>query len=289
MSAPDVGVVGARLLYADERVQHAGVVLGIGGVAGHSHKYANPMDPGYFGRTVLAHGVSAVTGACLLTHRELFLELGGLDEVDLSVAFNDVDYCLKVRASGRRIVYTPYAELFHLESASRGLEESPAQIARFNRESAVMRERWGTWLRDDPAYNPNLTDTHEDFRLGVPPRVGPPVGGAGLATRAALPATTEHHQAAGLTRDPEADVEAQQPLAVVVLVDAVVGDHRGGQVVDPGLQRQAVDDQVDVPAALDRVGHHLAVPAVVGPEVDALDGLHRPAEHRVLDPLVRAS
>lgn len=171
---PDVGVVGARLLYADERVQHAGVVLGIGGVAGHSHKYANPLDTGYFGRPVLAHGVSAVTGACLLTHRELFLSLGGLDEVDLSVAFNDVDYCLKVRASGRRVVYTPYAELFHLESASRGLEESPAQIARFNRESAVMRERWGSWLRDDPAYNPNLSDTHEDFRLAVPPRVAHP-------------------------------------------------------------------------------------------------------------------
>ncbi|MCW2778080.1 MAG: glycosyl transferase, family 2 [Frankiales bacterium] len=171
---PDVGVVGARLLYADERVQHAGVVLGIGGVAGHSHKYANPLDTGYFGRPVLVQGVSAVTGACLLTHRELFLELGGLDEVDLAVAFNDVDYCLRVRSSGRRVVYTPFAELYHLESASRGLEESPAQIARFNRESAVMRERWGPWLRDDPAYNLNLSDTHEDFRLAVPPRVGHP-------------------------------------------------------------------------------------------------------------------
>ncbi len=170
----DVGAVGARLLYADERVQHAGVILGIGGVAGHSHKYADPQAPGYFGRLVLTHGLSAVTGACLLTSRDLFLELGGLDEVDLSVAFNDVDFCLKVRTSGRRVVYTPYAELFHLESASRGLEESPSQIARFNRESAVMRQRWSRWLREDPAYNVNLTNTHEDFSLAVPPRVAHP-------------------------------------------------------------------------------------------------------------------
>jgi GT2 family glycosyltransferase len=168
---PGVGVVGARLLYADERVQHAGVVLGIGGVAGHSHKYAAPDQPGAFGRLVLAHGVSAVTGACLLTHRDLFLDLGGLDEIDLAVAFNDVDFCLRVRAGGRRVVYTPYAELFHLESASRGLEESPQQIARFNRESEVMRERWSSWLRDDPAYNPNLSLVHEDFSLAAPPRV----------------------------------------------------------------------------------------------------------------------
>lgn len=169
-SRPEVGVVGARLLYADERVQHAGVVLGIGGVAGHSHKYANPLDPGYFGRLVLTHDVSAVTGACLLTRRELFLQLDGLDEVDLAVAFNDVDYCLKVRQAGLRVVYTPYAELFHLESASRGLEESPAQIARFNRESGVMRDRWDSWLRNDPAYNPNLTVVREDFSLATPPR-----------------------------------------------------------------------------------------------------------------------
>jgi GT2 family glycosyltransferase len=171
---PDVGVVGAKLLYADERVQHAGVILGIGGVAGHSHKYAARDLPGYFGRLVLPHRVSAVTGACLLTSRDLFLELGGLDEVDLAVAFNDVDFCLRVRESGRAVVYTPYAELYHLESASRGLEESPQQIARFNRESEVMRDRWPLWLRDDPAYNPNLTDVHEDFTLAAPPRVGRP-------------------------------------------------------------------------------------------------------------------
>jgi O-antigen biosynthesis protein len=167
---PGVGVVGARLLYADERVQHAGVVLGIGGVAGHSHKHAGPHDTGWFGRLVLAHEVSAVTGACLLTSRELFLAVGGLDEVDLRVAFNDIDFCLKVRSRGHRVVYTPYAELYHLESASRGPEESPAQVARFNRESAVMRDRWAGWLRDDPAYSPNLSDVREDFSLASPPR-----------------------------------------------------------------------------------------------------------------------
>ena len=168
---PGVGIVGARLVYADERVQHAGVILGIGGVAGHSHKYANPLDIGYFGRLVLAQDVSAVTGACMLMHRDLFLQAGGLDEVDLSVAFNDVDLCLKVRVAGHRVVWTPYAELYHLESASRGVEASHAQIARFNRESAVMRDRWGSWLRDDPAYNPNLSDVREDFSLAAPPRV----------------------------------------------------------------------------------------------------------------------
>lgn len=171
---PGVGVVGAKLLYADERVQHAGVVLGIGGVAGHNHKYAPRELPGFFGRLVLTHQFSAVTGACLLTHRDLFLELGGLDEIDLAVAFNDVDYCLRVRETGRTVVFTPYAELFHLESASRGLEESPQQIARFNRESEVMRERWPGWLLDDPAYNPNLTNVHEDFSLAAPPRVARP-------------------------------------------------------------------------------------------------------------------
>ena len=177
VSRPGVGVVGGRLLYADERVQHAGVVLGIGGVAGHSHKYAAPEKAGYFGRLLLTSQFSAVTGACLLTHRDLFLEVGGLDEVDLAVAFNDVDFCLKVRATGRSVVYTPYAELFHLESASRGLEESPQQVARFNRESEVMRERWPAWLRDDPAYNPNLSVVHEDFSLAAPPRVVRPWDG----------------------------------------------------------------------------------------------------------------
>ena len=173
-SRPGVGVVGARLLYADERVQHAGVVLGIGGVAGHSHKYAAPHETGEFGRLKLTHQFSAVTGACLLTHRDLFLRLGGLDEGDLAVAFNDVDYCLKVRTAGLRVLYTPYAELYHLESASRGLEESPQQLVRFNRESDVMRDRWAPWLLDDPAYNPNLTLTHEDFSLAAPPRVTRP-------------------------------------------------------------------------------------------------------------------
>jgi GT2 family glycosyltransferase len=171
---PGVGVVGAKLLYADERVQHAGVVLGIGGVAGHSHKGADRALPGYSGRLVLAHRFSAVTGACLLTHRDLFLDLGGLDEIDLGVAFNDVDYCLRVRDAGRTVVFTPYAELFHLESASRGYEESPQQLARFHRESEVMRNRWPTWLRDDPAYNPNLSNVHEDFSLAAPPRVARP-------------------------------------------------------------------------------------------------------------------
>jgi O-antigen biosynthesis protein len=165
-----VGAVGAKLLYPDRRVQHAGVILGIGGVAGHGHKYAPEQDYGYFGRLVLPQALSAVTGACLMVRRDVFDALGGLDERNLSVAFNDVDFCLRLRERGWRCVWTPYARLIHHESLSRGYEDTPEKKARFAREVGYMMRRWPGVLESDPYYNPNLTLRHEDFSLSDAPR-----------------------------------------------------------------------------------------------------------------------
>lgn len=174
LAVPGTGCVGAKLLYADGRVQHAGVILGIGGVAGHSHKYSSGASAGYFGRLILNHSVSAVTGACLLMPTELYLEVGGLDERNLAVAFNDVDLCLRIRDTGARITYAAYAVLNHLESASRGAEHTPQQVRRFNSEADWMKQRWGIRLAEDPAYNPNLSDVHEDFSLAHSSRASRP-------------------------------------------------------------------------------------------------------------------
>ncbi len=160
-----IGCVGARLLYPDMTVQHAGVVVGVGGVAGHGHKNARRSDPGYFGRLQVHANVSAVTAACLLVRREVFEEASGLDE-DLAVAFNDVDFCLRVRNAGRRNLFTPFAELIHHESKSRGLEDTPEKVARFNAEAGFMMQRWGLALTNDPFYSPHLTYEREDFSLG---------------------------------------------------------------------------------------------------------------------------
>jgi len=165
-----VGAVGAKLLYPDRRVQHAGVILGIGGVAGHSHKFAGEADYGYFGRLVLPQALSAVTGACLMVRREAFQAVGGLDERNLAVAFNDVDFCLRLSERGWRCVWTPYASLLHYESLSRGYEDTPEKKARFAREAGYMLERWAGVLERDPHYNPNLTLRHEDFSLSDAPR-----------------------------------------------------------------------------------------------------------------------
>ncbi len=174
LSVPGTGAVGAKLLYGDGRLQHAGVILGIGGVAGHSHKYFPQDSIGYFGRLALSQDVSAVTAACLLMPTALFRSVGGLDAEHLSVAFNDVDLCLRIGAAGHRVVWTPHAELDHLESASRGPEATPEQVRRFNSEIDYMKRRWGNLLNADPAYNPNLTDSREDFTLAEPPRVNRP-------------------------------------------------------------------------------------------------------------------
>jgi glycosyltransferase involved in cell wall biosynthesis len=167
---PGIGAVGAKLLYPNGTIQHGGVILGIGGIAGHSHKHLPNKFSGYFNRMKLTHNVSAVTAACLVVKKSIYNEVDGLDE-NLSVAFNDVDFCMSILEKGYRNVWTPYAELYHHESISRGLENTPAKIKRFNSEIKYMNEKWGQKLFTDPAYNPNLTNIHENFSLAFPPRV----------------------------------------------------------------------------------------------------------------------
>lgn len=166
----EVGCVGARLWYPNDALQHGGVILGIGGIAGHSHKYWPKGDAGYMGRAVSAQTLSAVTAACLMVRRSVYQEVGGLDE-KIKVAFNDVDFCLRVREAGYRNVWTPFAEMYHHESASRGHEDNPEKVARFNAEVDFMKARWGHMLNQDPYYSPNLTLMHEDFSLAEISRV----------------------------------------------------------------------------------------------------------------------
>ncbi|MCI9879437.1 MULTISPECIES: glycosyltransferase family 2 protein [Methylobacterium] len=163
--APDIGAVGAKLLYPDRTLQHGGIVLGIGGVAGHSHPGLPADDPGYFARMVLTQEVSAVTGACLLLRTAVFAASGGFDADALAVAFNDVDLCLRLRARGLRNVWTPHARLIHHESKSRGAEDTPEKRERFEREVRVMQARWAAELRADPYYNPNLSRDAARYRL----------------------------------------------------------------------------------------------------------------------------
>lgn len=160
----DVGAIGARLLYPDETVQHAGVVMGMGGVAGHAHLKLPRDDPGYFGRAKLVQNVSAVTGACLMTKADLFKSLQGFNEQDLAIAFNDIDYCLRLREENLLVIYTPYAELYHYESLSRGSDLDPQNIERFKREIKYMRDKWLRTIESDPYYNPNLS---LDLSLGT--------------------------------------------------------------------------------------------------------------------------
>jgi GT2 family glycosyltransferase len=164
---PEVGCVGAKLYYPDDTIQHAGVVLGICGVAGHSHQYFERKHDGYFGRLRVTHNVSAVTGAALVVRRQVWDEVGGLDEAELAVAFNDVDFCLRVMAAGYRNVWTPHAELYHHESKSRGSDETPQKAARFRSEREVMLRRWGPLLKRDPYYSPHLSRAREDYSLGL--------------------------------------------------------------------------------------------------------------------------
>jgi GT2 family glycosyltransferase len=177
---PDVGAVGARLLYEDGTIQHAGVALGVcgfedgPGVAGHLGLRQKPADPGYFGQSALTREVSAVTGACLAIRKSVYEAVGGLDAEGLTVAFNDVDLCLRIRASGLRIVWTPFAELHHLESASRGFDLDANKIERFRREYRVMRGRWGAELDADPFYNVNFSRFDANFRLESPSARIPP-------------------------------------------------------------------------------------------------------------------
>ncbi|MBP5198044.1 MAG: glycosyltransferase family 2 protein, partial [Lachnospiraceae bacterium] len=165
----DVGCAGAKLYYPDKTIQHAGVVIGLGAhrTAGHSHYKQHRQNLGYMGRLCYAQNVSAVTGACLMVKRELFDRVGGLDE-GFEISLNDVDFCLKLRRLGYLNVFTPFAEAFHYESASRGLDDKGEKAERYNRESAAFREKWKEELeKGDPYFNPNFSLDRSDFSLKV--------------------------------------------------------------------------------------------------------------------------
>jgi len=181
---PEIGAVGAKLLYPNGWVQHAGVTVGAGGIAGHQFVFCDGAEPGYFGHLGLARNVTAVTAACLLVRRATFLDVGGFDETELPVAFNDVDFCLRVAETGLLNVWTPYAELYHHESASRGRDDAAAKRARFEREIAYMRRRWGHVLPADPFWNPNLSLDNARCSLAFPPRRVKPWGFCEMRGRA---------------------------------------------------------------------------------------------------------
>ncbi len=161
---PDVGAVGAKLYYPDDTLQHGGIVLRIGGIAGHSHKGSGRDEVGAFARLTLVHDLSAVTAACLMTRKEVFASVGGFDE-QFVVAFNDVDLCLKIREKGLFVLWTPFAELYHYESKTRGYEETPEKIARFEGEQAKWLHKWEKKYPVDPFYNPNLTHILQDYSI----------------------------------------------------------------------------------------------------------------------------
>ena len=167
---PGVGAVGAMLYYPDDTIQHAGVVLGVWGVANHFYTGQPRGYPGHGGRARVAQNLSAVTAACLLVRRDRYNEVGGLDAENLPVAFNDIDFCLRLREAGYMNVWTPFAELYHHESASRGSDETGAKRARFVAEVEYMQRRWDGLLQNDPAYNPNLTLEGVNCELAFPPR-----------------------------------------------------------------------------------------------------------------------
>ena len=166
---PGIGAVGAMLYYPNDTIQHAGVGLGIHGVAAHLYTGMPRGYPGHGGRARVAQQLSAVTGACLVVSRDAWEAVGGLDEA-LQVAFNDIDFCLRLGDAGYRNIWTPFAELYHHESASRGAEDSEEKQQRFAREVELMQERWGARLRADPAYNANLSLAGTCSELSSPPR-----------------------------------------------------------------------------------------------------------------------
>lgn len=165
----DVGAVGAKLYYEDKTIQHAGVVIGLGAhrTAGHTHYRVSSNNLGYMGRLCYTQDVSAVTGACLMVKKKLYDKVGGLDE-SFAVSLNDVDFCLKLRCAGYLNVFTPFAELFHFESVSRGLDDQGQKAARYNEESEHFREKWREMLeKGDPYYNPNFSLDRSDFALKI--------------------------------------------------------------------------------------------------------------------------
>ncbi len=167
---PNVGAVGARLWYANGTLQHGGVILGLGGMAGHAFEGLPRRHPGYFDRAFLQTDCSAVTGACMLVRKDIFAEAGCFDEKHFAVNFNDVDFCLRLRQRGLRIIWTPYANLIHHESASRGSERTPEAKEEFLREAAHLREKWGAQLLCDPFYSANFSLQKPGYEIAFPPR-----------------------------------------------------------------------------------------------------------------------
>ncbi|WP_319419821.1 glycosyltransferase [Pleurocapsa sp. FMAR1] len=161
-----IGAVGSLLLYPDDTIQHAGVVVGLGGVAGHSHKHLHISQPGYMFQVVSTNNYSAVTGACLMCRREVFAEVQGFEE-DLAIAFNDVDFCLKIAKLGYNNIYLPHVVLYHYESKSRGYENTPEKQARFAKEVNYMKQKWQKVCLHDPCYSPNLTKDYENYSINV--------------------------------------------------------------------------------------------------------------------------
>jgi GT2 family glycosyltransferase len=163
----DVGAVGAQLLYPDGRIQHAGVVIGVGNAAGHAHRFVQPQAEGYFRRHALPQFTAAVTAACLVVAKDRFLAVGGLDEANFAVAFNDVDLCLRLNSQGWQSLYEPRAVLIHHESVSRGLDRDPVGAARFAGELAALRRLWKTDSIVDPFHHPHLSRASEQFSVAL--------------------------------------------------------------------------------------------------------------------------
>ncbi|MEY9278838.1 glycosyltransferase family 2 protein [Bradyrhizobium yuanmingense] len=175
LAEPDVGAVGALLIWPGGVVQHGGVVLGMNFAATHAFTDRFVDDPGFLDQLLVAHECSAVTAACLATRRSDYLDVGGMDEARFAVAFNDVDYCLRLRQAGKRIVFTPHSKLVHAESASRGADDRADRRGRFERELNLLRARWGEWLNEDPNYNPQLSRDGIPYSgLAWPPGPRPP-------------------------------------------------------------------------------------------------------------------
>lgn len=165
---PEVGIVGCKLFYGDDTIQHAGVIVGLGGVAGHAFVGLPRSEYGYMAKPMCTQEMSAVTAACMLVKREAFFAAGGLSE-ELAVAFNDVDFCLKVREAGYKVIYNADAQAYHYESKSRGLEDTPEKLERFHKEMRLFRDRWQEILdKGDPYYNCNLTLDRNDFTFRNP-------------------------------------------------------------------------------------------------------------------------
>ncbi|MBI3706006.1 MAG: glycosyltransferase, partial [Rhizobiales bacterium] len=169
VALPQVGAAGPMLYYPDGTIQHAGVILGLGGIAGHACHRERRGSYGYFGRVCMEQDVSCVTAACMAIRADVFRTLGGFDEA-MPLAYNDVDLCLRLRAAGWRIIWTPAAELVHRESASLGRHSEGARAEQFAHDVALMRQRWQPILNADPSYNRNLS-LERSYRLAFPPRV----------------------------------------------------------------------------------------------------------------------